>query len=224
MTAFAVPSTLQFVVTQRNCLYPTIMLDRRTTYWYPLRVRHAHLSRLMAMKERLDKEELVRKTYVPMIYQTENDRTRLVPAINNIIFVRSTYDALTEIRKNQFLYEPLRYIMHPVFDGKDTTTEALYVPDGMMQKFIRVTEEQRDNIIFLDNLDFACKPGMKARITDGPYTGVTGVVRHIKKNLCVIIPIERVAAVAIMHVPREHLRYISDNEYEEELARVAYED
>lgn len=193
------------------------MLDRRATYWYPLRVRHSHQSRLMMMKERLDREELVRQTYIPMIYQTQNDHTSLVPAINNIIFVRSTYNDLTQMRRNQFLYEPLRYIMRPVFDGKETTTEALYVPDGMMQRFIRVTEDQRENVIFLDNLEFACKPGMKARITDGPYTGVTGIVRHIKKNLCVIIPLEGVAAVAIMHVPREHLRYISDLEYEQEL-------
>ena len=179
-------------------------------------MRHAHQSRLLAMKELLDKEQLVRKTYVPMIYQTVNDHTSLVPAINNIIFVQSTYNDLTAMRKNQLLYEPLRYIMHPVFDGKETTSEALYVPDGMMQKFIRVTEDKRENVIFLDNLDFACKPGMKARITDGPYTGVTGVVKRIKKNLCVIIPIERVAAVAIMHVPRKNLRYISDEEYNSE--------
>ena len=194
------------------------MLNRHATYWYPLRVRHSHQSRLMAMKERLDQEELVKNTYVPMIYQTEHEHTSLVPAINNIIFVRSTYNDLTTMRKNQFLYEPLRYIMRPVFDGKETTSEALYVPDGMMQKFIRVIEERRGKIIFLNNLDFACKPGMKARITDGPYTGVTGVVKRIKKNLCVIIPIERVAAVAIMHVPREHLRYISDEEYAADLS------
>ena len=217
MTVQAVPTTCIIVVTLRNALSTTTMLNRRATYWYPLRVRHSHHSRLMAMKERLDQEELVQKTYVPMIYQTENDHTSLVPAINNIIFVRSTYNNLTQMRKNQFLYEPLRYIMRPVFDGKETTSEALYVPDGMMQTFIRLTEERRDNIIFLDNLDFACKPGMKARITDGPYTGVTGVVKRIKKNLCVIIPIERVAAVAIMHVPRAHLRYISDEEYESDL-------
>ena len=188
------------------------MLDRKALYWYPLRVRNSTPPRLMTMKERLDREEKVCETYIPMEYRTENRRTRLVPAINNIIFVRSTYNDLVEIRSNLTLYEPLRYIMHPVTESRTTHYEALYVPDGMMQDFIRVTAERRDNVIFLDNLDFAFKPGVKAQITDGPYTGVTGIVKHIKKSLCVIIPIEGVTAVAVMHVPRHHLRYIAEEQ------------
>ncbi len=186
------------------------MLDRKALYWYPLRVRNSTPPRLMTMKERLDHEEKVSETYIPMEYRTEKNRTRLVPAINNIIFVRSTYNDLVEIRSNLELYEPLRYIMHPVTEKRATHYEALYVPDTMMQDFIRVTAERQDNVIFLDNLDFAFKPGIRAQITDGPYTGVTGIVKHIKKSLCVIIPIEGVAAVGIMHVPRHHLRYIAE--------------
>jgi hypothetical protein len=191
------------------------MLNRDTTLWFPLRVRHSSTPRLMAMKHLLEKEATVSETYIPMEYRTENFHTELVPAINNIIFVRTTYNHLKDIRQNQHLFEPLRYIMRPVFDGKETTSEVLHVPDSMMKDFIRVTSERQSNVIFLDNLDFACKPGMKACITEGLYTGVMGVVKRIKKNLCIVIPIEGVAAAAIMHVPRKHLRYISDAEYEE---------
>lgn len=191
------------------------MLNRDTTLWFPLRVRHSSTPRLMAMKHMLEKEATVSETYIPMEYRTENFHTELVPAINNIIFVRTTYNHLKDIRQNQHLFEPLRYIMRPVFDGKETTSEVLHVPDSMMKDFIRVTSERQSNVIFLDNLDFACKPGMKACITEGLYTGVMGVVKRIKKNLCIVIPIEGVAAAAIMHVPRKHLRYISDVEYEE---------
>lgn len=191
------------------------MLDRNATYWFPLRVRHSSPARLQTMKERLDKEEHVLDTYIPMEYRTENNHTALVPAISNIIFVRSTYNQLREIRQNQYLYEPLRYIMQPTHDDQGgATSEALHVPDHMMQQFIRVTKDRCDNVILLDNLSFACKPGMKAQIIEGFYTGVTGVIKRIKKNLCLIIPIEGVAAAAILHVPRKHLRYISDEEYE----------
>ena len=48
----------------------------------------------------------------------------------------------------------------------------------------------------------------KVCITDGFYTGVVGVVKHIKKNLCVVVAIEGVAAAAIMHVQRQHLKYV----------------
>jgi len=188
------------------------MLDRKAIYWYPLRVRHSSASRLLTMKERLDHEEGVRETYIPMEYRTEHGRTDYVPVINNLIFVRSSYNDLTDIRKNMLLYEPLRYIMHPVTENKMTHSEAIFVPDAMMQDFIRVTRERSDDVIFLDNLDFAFKPGIKAQITEGPYTGVTGVVKRIKKNICLILPIEQVAAVAILHVPRHHLRYIADDD------------
>ena len=188
------------------------MLDHDTTYWFPLRIRHSSTPRLMKMKSLLDAEEGVVETYVPMEYRTENYHTELVPVINNIIFVRSTYNTLKTIRQNQTLYEPLRYIMHFVSDGKRSMPEVMYVPDTMMQTFIRVTKDKQDNVIFLDNLEFACKPGTKVCITDGFYTGVVGVVKHIKKNLCVVVAIDGVAAAAIMYVPRKHLRYIKEEE------------
>ena len=185
-----------------------VMLNQDATYWFPLRVCHSSTPRLMSLKDALDKEECVVETYVPMEYRTENYHTELVPVINNLIFVRTTYNSLKEIRQNQTKYEPLRYIMHYVTDGKNRISEVMYVPDVMMQTFIRVTKDRQDNVIFLDNLEFACKPGAKVCITDGFYTGVVGVVKHIKKNLCVVVAIEGVAAAAIMHVQRQHLRYV----------------
>ena len=187
------------------------MLNPDVTYWFPLRIRHSSVPRLMTLKDYLDKEDGVFETYVPMEYRTENYHTELVPVINNIIFVRCTYNTLKALRQNQTRYEPLRYIMHFVSDGKTSMPEVMYVPDTMMQTFIRVTKDKQDNVIFLDNLEFACKPGAKVCITDGVYTGVVGVVKHIKKNLCVVVAIEGVAAAAIMYVPRKHLRYVKED-------------
>jgi len=188
------------------------MLNPDVTYWFPLRIRHSSVPRLMTLKDYLDREEGILETYVPMEYRTENYHTELVPVINNIIFVRCTYNTLKALRQNQTRYEPLRYIMHFVSDGKTSMPEVMYVPDTMMQTFIRVTKDKQDNVIFLDNLEFACKPGTKVCITDGVYTGVVGVVKHIKKNLCVVVAIEGVAAAAIMYVPRKHLRYMKEEE------------
>ena len=161
----------------------------------------------------LENEEHVNRVYIPMEYRVRGGHTQLTPAINNILFVNITYKGLKEIRNNHYLYEPLRYIMHPVFGKNGETKEILYVPDQMMHTFIRVTEERQSNVIFLKNLDFACRPGMKAQITEGHFCGVVGVVKHIKRSLCLVIPIQRVAAAAIIQVPRHHLRYISDEEY-----------
>jgi hypothetical protein len=40
------------------------------------------------------------------------------------------------------------------------------------------------------------------------FAGVKGVVKRIKGNSCVVIPIKDVAAVAIQGVPRRHLLYL----------------
>lgn len=52
----------------------------------------------------------------------------------------------------------------------------------MMDQFIRVTDSRHDDVIFLDNPDFAFKPGIKACITEGLYAGVVGEVKRIQKT------------------------------------------
>lgn len=189
------------------------MFDRNHPCWYPLRVSYTSDSRLFKLKDMLDKEPSIEQTYIPLEYRTKNFQTQLVPAINNIIFVRSTFNNLNDVRHATNQYEPLRYIMRPVIDGNWEHSEVLYVPDKMMDQFIRVTNDRSSAVIFLDNPKFAFKPGVKARITQGLYAGVVGEVKRIQKNLCLVVAIHGVAAAAILHVPRQHLHYLSDEEY-----------
>jgi transcription antitermination factor NusG len=189
------------------------MLDRDKILWYPLRVSHSSASRLLKLQELLREEEFIEQTYVPMEYRTKDFKTQLVPVISNLIFVRATYNQLNVVRHSTNLYAPLRYMMRPVTEGQQRHSEILYVPDKMMDQFIRVTDGRHDDVIFLDNPDFAFKPGIKACITEGLYAGVVGEVKRIQKNLCLVVAIQGVAAAAILHVPRHHLCYLSDEDY-----------
>ena len=99
--------------------------------------------------------------------------------------------------------------MRPVIDAGGTQrTEVLTVPDGEMSQFMRVTSERSDRVVYLRNLAYACRPGARVMITEGPFAGVTGIVKSMKKHLCVVVPAGDVAAVAITGVPRRHLIYI----------------
>ena len=189
------------------------MLNREQPYWYPLRVSHASPSRLMKLQEMLRQEELIAQTYIPMEYRTKDFQTQLVPAINNIIFVRATYNNLNQVRHDSYHYAPLRYMMQPVTIDNRQQSEIIHVPDKMMEQFIRVSDSRTENVIFLDNPDFAFKPGIKASILEGPYAGIVGEVKRIQKNLCLVVAIQGVVAAAILHVPRRQLRYLSDEEY-----------
>ena len=188
------------------------MLNETDIHWFPLRISHSSTPRLMRLKALLDNEDVVLQTFVPMEFRLVSDTAMaFVPAISNLIFVRITLQNLRVIKANKQLYEPLRYIMRTVIDADDRRqSEVLYVADTKMDDFIRVSSIATDQVVFLNNLDFACRPSALVQITEGPFAGVKGRIKSFKKHLCVVIPIEDVAAVAITNVPKKHLIYLPE--------------
>ena len=183
-------------------------MNRHSLLWDPMRVSYSSPSRLLQLRDRLGVEPSVHETYVPMEYRLTAGGMRLVPAIDNLLFLHTTYHDLSCLRASG-LYAPLRYIMRPVLDAGGTQhTEVLTVPDAQMAQFIRVTSERSDKVVYLRNLAYACRPGARVQIAEGPFRGVEGIVRSMKKHLCVVVPVGDVAAVAITGVPRRHLIYI----------------
>lgn len=193
------------------------MLSENDIHWFPLRISHSSPSRLMHLKGYLDNEEAVTQTFVPMEFRRVSETAMdFVPAISNLIFVRIALQDLRVIKANKQFYEPLRYIMRTATDAEGRRqSEVIYVADGKMDDFIRVSSKASDQVVFLNNLDFACRPSALVQITEGPFAGVKGRIKSFKKHLCVVIPIEDVAAVAITHVPKKHLVYLPDEAAEE---------
>lgn len=196
----------------------TIMISENDIHWFPLRLSYASLTLLERIKALLDSESTVEATYVPLSFIKVSDtKMDFSPLMANILFIRTTLKSLKAIKANKTLYEPLRYIMHSVYDEKyNRSTEVLYIPDRQMNDFISVTSQANDQVVFLDNLDYACRPSQNVQITDGPFAGVCGRIKRIKGNVCVVIPIEQTVAVAVLNIPRKHLRYFSDQELNDE--------
>ena len=182
--------------------------------WFPMRIRNSSLSRLKKMKERLDKHQDIDETYVPLgfikVNQTKMD---FAPFLLNFIFVRSTFAKLVGVKSNLDQFEPLRFVMHPVFDEKfNRHYEVLYISDKQMEDYMRVTAEENEKVIFLDNLDYACKPSREVQITEGQFAGVIGRIKRIGGARCVVLPIGREIAPAIVDVPNKYLRYLTEDE------------
>ena len=57
----------------------------------------------------------------------------------------------------------------------------------------------------MENLDFAGKPGQRVKVVEGDFAGVDGTIKRVKKNKCVVVQIENVAAVAIAFLPAAFL-------------------
>ena len=176
--------------------------------WFPMRVTY---QREMKVKAELDRLGI--ENFVPMRYKVEerqNDgdtelRRELVPAINNLIFVRSTQERLSELKQTNEVLEPLRYMM----DQTASLEHAIMtVADREMENFMRVASRTDDSVMFLDNETIVGKEGKRVEIMGGAFEGVTGVIRRVKRCKRVVVEIEGVMSVAIAHVPVGMLREI----------------
>ena len=185
-------------------------------HWFPMRIRNSSLSRLEKMKERLDKHDDVDETYTPLGFIKVNmTKMDFAPFLLNFIFVRSTFAKLVSVKSSLEQFEPLRFVMHPVFDDKyDRHEEVLYILDKQMEDYKRVTAKENEKVIFLDNLDYACMPSQEVQITEGEFAGVIGRIKRIGGARCVVLPIGKEIAPAIIDVPSKHLRYLTDMEIE----------
>ena len=185
--------------------------------WFPMRVTY---QREMKVKAELDRLGI--ECFVPMRYKVVElpfDKLRarnggdtelrreLVPAINNLIFVRSTQERISGLKASNEVLEPLRYMM----DRTASREHAIMtVGNREMENFMRVASRTDDSVIFLDEETVVGKDGKRVEIMGGAFEGVTGVIRRVKRCKRVVVEIDGVASVAIAFVPAVMLREIKE--------------
>ena len=183
--------------------------------WFPMRVTY---QREMKVKAELDRLGI--ECFVPMRYKVVElplDKLRvrnggdtelrreLVPAINNLIFVRSTKERISGLKASNEVLEPLRYIM----DRTASREHAIMtVGDREMENFMRVASRTDDSVMFLDEETVVGKEGKRVEIMGGAFEGVTGVIRRVKRCKRVVVELEGIASVAIAFVPAGLLKEI----------------
>ncbi len=176
--------------------------------WFPMRVTYHR-----EMKVKVELDLLGIENFVPMRYkvvESQNGgdtelRRVLVPAISNLIFVRSTQERMSELKRRNEVLEPLRYMMDHTATGEHT---IMTVAGREMENFMRVASRTDDSVIFLDNETVVGKEGKRVEIMGGAFEGVTGVIRRVKRCKRVVVKIEGVASVAIAYVPAGMLKEI----------------
>ena len=176
--------------------------------WFPMRVTYQREMKVKAELDRLGIENFVPMRYKVVESQNGGDtelQRVLVPAIRNLIFVRSTQERMSELKRRNEVLEPLRYMM----DYTASQEHAIMtVADGEMENFMRVASRTDDSVIFLDNETVVGKEGKCVEIMGGAFEGVKGVIRRVKRCKRVVVEIEGVASVAIAWVPAGMLKEI----------------
>lgn len=166
--------------------------------WFPMRVTYGREMRVKGELDRLEIENFVPMTYKVMDVNSEKLHRELVPAINNLVFVRSTQERISGLKRSNAALEPLRYMMdHTAGEAHVVMT----VPDRQMENFMRVATKTDESVMFLDEKSIVGKEGKRVKIMGGAFEGVEGVIRRLKRCKRVVVEIEGVASVAIAHVP-----------------------
>ena len=182
------------------------MQTEKSLQWFPMRVTY---NRELKVKEHLDTIDV--ESFIPLRYEfvgKGNDKKRkLVPAIHNLIFIRSTKQQLTYLKQSVKELEPLRFIVRTTLDGNN---EILHIPDRQMENFLRVASVQDDSVMFLQPGDYINKVGRRVLITEGVFAGVEGVIKRFKNNRHVVVQMEGLAAVAITYVPTNYIATINE--------------
>ena len=173
--------------------------------WFPMRVTYQREMKVKAELDRLEIESFIPMTYKVVDADTDQPHRELVPAINNLIFVRSTQERISYLKSSNEALEPLRYMMDYTAQQPHT---IITVPDRQMENFMRVASRTDDSVMFLDDDSVVGKEGKRVEIISGAFEGVTGVIRRVKRCKRVVVEIERVASVAIAFVPAVLLKEI----------------
>ena len=166
--------------------------------WFPMRVTYSREIKVKAELDRLGIENFLPMTYRLVCADNGIPHRELVPAINNLIFVRSTQERISGLKTTNEVLEPLRYMMDHTA-GK--AHEIMTVPDWQMENFMRVASRTDDSVMFLDDDCIVGKEGKRVKIMGGAFEGVEGVIRRVKRCKRVIVALDAIASVAIAYVP-----------------------
>ena len=166
--------------------------------WYPMRVTYSREIKVKAELDRLEIENFVPMTYKLVCADNGNPHRELVPAINNLIFVRSTQGRISELKTSNKVLEPLRYMMDHT---AEKAHEIMTVPDRQMENFMCVASMTDDSVMFLDENTIVGKEGKRVKIMGGMFEGVEGVIRRVKRCKRVVVALDGIASVAIAYVP-----------------------
>lgn len=165
------------------------MKESTDIFWYALRVTY---SRELALKEYLDSENI--ENFIPMHYEyvVKNERRvrKLVPAVHNLIFVRSTRECIDCMKETLGLSIPIRYIMNR------ENRQPVVVPDIQMRSFMAVAGNYEQQLVYLEPTDISFRKGERVRVVGGIFEGVEGEFIRVKNDRRVVVSIQGIMAVA----------------------------
>lgn len=147
-------------------------------------------------------------SYIPMqtVEKVVTGRRRRVevPAVHNLIFVRTTRDILRSFK------ERVPYLQYMMDRSRGEKNVPIVVPDKQMDDFMKVASLCGEKVEYLPVGDRKFLEGMRVRVLGGPLDGVEGVlVRSGKsRDRKLVVSLNGVVSVATASVGVDGLEII----------------
>lgn len=139
--------------------------------------------------------------FVPLQYKIMTRRggrkvRELMPAVQNLFFVRATKDAIQQAKGG---LDYVQYLTRPEGSGR----RPLTVPDGQMASFMAVANTWLDTLIYLRPDEVNLRPGSRVKIIGGQFDGLTGNFVRVKgaRSRRLVIILDGVTAIAAEITP-----------------------
>ena len=161
--------------------------------WYALRATYSR-----ELKVQADLQEKGVRTFIPMMWKEK----KLIPAINNLVFVYWTREKIDSYIRSFADARPVNYYW-------DRTTNApLTIPDKDMENFIAVASTLDEDLVFLTEVSDKLREGQTVKVKEGPFKGVEGKIVRIRKSRRILVELPGMLAVASTYVAPEELEII----------------
>lgn len=126
--------------------------------------------------------------------QNERRVRKLVPAVHNLVFIRSSRERIDRIKDEMGMTLPIRYIMDR------ESRQPIVVPTSQMRSFMAVAGSYDQQLVYLEPSAVAFRKGQRVRVTGGIFAGVEGEFIRVKNDRRVMVSIQGVMAVATTYI------------------------
>ncbi len=165
----------------------------------------------MKVKVLLDERGI--ENFIPMCYKIKvvkhKKEKKLLPAINDLIFVHSTKKEIEDFKADILLN--YNYSTYFLTRKEGTKRKIEIVPNKQMEEFIKVASHYDDDIVYFAPEEIELKKGTKVRIVGGIFDGVEGTLLRVKgkKHKRIVLQIPGLS-VATSYVTPDLIEIIKD--------------
>ena len=192
--------------------------EDQVVHWFPMRVAY---NKVLLVNKTLKKIGVEHYLPVEEKIDVSSGKPKVVckPIIDDLIFVRSTKNHITELKNGTAHCQHLRFITFiprsELRNGmteteKDAVRRIVIVPDSEMSQFFQAINQTTNHVKLIPYSEVFKYIGHKIRILQGPLAGCIGTLRRIKKNKHVHIDCGGFLTAELGYIPKEKYEIIEE--------------